>query len=167
MSIAAPQFHSTEKPSWSSSLSAQSNSLLFKASTFAFSWDQPILMVLALQRSWSSAMTPTKSIDWKPVQISAITVPTIGTFARAAVLANLLVTIQVVIVFSIAALQEHALGPLQLALWLVALETVVVWTSASAFYVIFLVAKLLRVSARRLVWASGKSVVRDDWLDSP
>jgi hypothetical protein len=124
-------------------------------------------MLMELAHARNLAMTPTKSIDWKIVQIGAMTEPTIGTFARAAVLANLLVTTQVVIVFSIFALQEHALGALQLALWLVAFETVVVWSSASAFYLIFLVAKLLRTLAHRLVWSSGKSVVRDDWRDSP
>ena len=112
-------------------------------------------------------MTPTKSIDWKKGQISAIPEPTIRTFARAAVLANLLVAAPVLIVFSIFALQEHALGALQLVLWLVPFETVVVWTSAAAFYLMFLIAKLFRALAQRLFFSSGKSVVWDDWLDSP
>jgi hypothetical protein len=124
-------------------------------------------MILALQRSRTSAMTSTKSIDWKNVQISAIPEPTIGTFARAAILANLLVATPVAIVFSIFALQEHALGALQLVLWLVPFETVVVWSSASAFFLIFVVAKLFPALAQRLVWSSGKSVVWDDWLDNP
>jgi hypothetical protein len=124
-------------------------------------------MVLALQRSRTSVMTPTKSIDWKNVQISAIAEPTIGTFARAAVFANLMVATPVVIVFSIFALQERALGALQLALWLVPFETVVVWSSASAFFLIFLAAKLLCGLARRPISSSGKSAVWDDWLDTP
>ena len=112
-------------------------------------------------------MTPTKSTAWKNAEIGETPDPTIGTFARAAVIANLLVATLVVVVFSTFALKEHALGALQLLLWLVPFVTVVVWSSASAIYLMFLVAKLFRALARRLVSSSGKSMVWDAWLDSP
>jgi hypothetical protein len=112
-------------------------------------------------------MTPSKSIDWKNAQIHAIHEPTVGTFARAAVVANLLVAAIVVTVFSFFALKERALGALQLLLWLIPFVTVVVWSSASAIYVIFLVVDLFRALAQRLSSCSGKSAVWDDWLDAP
>jgi hypothetical protein len=112
-------------------------------------------------------MTRTRSIDWNKAKMSEIADPSIGLFARAAVVSNLLVAAIVAIVFSFFALKEHALGALQLLMWLIPFVTVVVWSSASAIYVMFLVAKLFRAVARRLVWSSGKSVVWDDWLDSP
>ena len=112
-------------------------------------------------------MAPTKSIDWKKIQISAIPELTIGTFARAAVVANLLVVTIVVIVFSIFALKEHALAALHLLLWIVPLMTVAVWCSASAVYFMFLVAKLSDALAQWLFFSSGRSMLWDDWLDSP
>jgi hypothetical protein len=124
-------------------------------------------MVLALQRSRTSAMTPTKSIGSKKAQISAIPKLTIGTFARAAVVANLLVVTIVVIVFSFFAFKEHALATLRLLLWLIPLVTLAVWCSASAVYFTFLAAKLFRALEQRLFWSSSKSVLWDDWLDSP
>jgi hypothetical protein len=124
-------------------------------------------MVLALQRTWTLAMAPTRSIDWKKAEIGEIKDPTIGTFARAAIFANLLVVTIVVIVFSFFALKENAPRALQLLLWLIPFVTAVVWSSATAIYLMFLVAKLFRVFARRLVWSSGKPVVWDDWLDNP
>jgi hypothetical protein len=112
-------------------------------------------------------MTPTKSIDWKKAQINGVAEPTIGTFARAAVVANLLVVTIVVIVFSFFAFKEHALTTLRLLLWLIPLTTLAVWCSASAVYFTFLVAKLSDALAQRLFFSSSKSVLWDDWLDSP
>jgi hypothetical protein len=124
-------------------------------------------MVLALQRSGTSAMAATKSIDWKNVQISAMPEPTIGLFAHAAVVANLLVVTIVVIVFSFFAFKEHALATLRLLLWLIPLVTLAVWCSASAVYFTFLAAKLFRALEQRLFGSSSKSVLWDDRLDSP
>jgi hypothetical protein len=101
-------------------------------SAFAFFLGSAYPDGIGTSTSRTSAMTLTELIDGKNAQIGEIPNPTIGVFAHAAVVANLLVAAIVVFVFSMIALKEHALGDLQLMLWLIPFVTVVVWTSASA-----------------------------------
>ncbi len=116
-------------------------------------------------------MAPTKSIDKKNALEVAVPALTVGTFVRAAVVANLVVATLVLIVFTGMALGDHDRGAVRVGLWLVPFVTLVVWSSATVLYVVFraagLVATLKRLIGQARSSRSGKSCVWDDWLDSP
>jgi hypothetical protein len=132
--------------------------------------DLPILRVLAIQTSGTSAMTPTKSIDKTNSLKGAIPVPTIWEFVLAAVVANLLVATLVMVVFIAMALGGHR-GLFQLGLSLIPFVSLVVWSSAAVLYLKYRAAGLLRTLKRRIRHArsspAGKSGIWDDWLDIP
>jgi len=94
-------------------------------------------------------------------------VPPVWLFVRAAIVANVSVGTLVFIEFTVMSLVDNDGKTFRLGLWLVPFVTVVVWSSASAIYLMFLVAELLRALAQRLVSSSSRSGVWDDWLDSP
>jgi hypothetical protein len=130
--------------------------------------DQPILGVLPLQTSGTSAMTPTKSIDKTNSLKGAVPDPTIWTFVHAAVVANLVVATLVLVAFTALALDVHR-GLLLLGLLIIPFVTLVVWSSAAVLYLEYRAAGLLRTLKRRIRHArsspSGKSGIWDDWLD--
>jgi len=116
-------------------------------------------------------MAPTKSIDGKNALEGAVPAPTIWTFVHAACVANLLVATLVLIVFSAMALGDHDCGAVHVGLWLVPFVTLVVWSSATVFYLIFRAAGLMATLKRLIGQArssrSNESCLWDDWLDSP
>jgi hypothetical protein len=115
-------------------------------------------------------MTPPESIDKTNALKDAIPNPTIWEYVHAAVLASLIVDTLVLVVFSVMALGDHR-GVLQLGLLLIPFATLVVWTSAIVFYLVFGAAGLLRTLKWRIRHArsksSGKSGIWDDWMDIP
>ncbi len=117
-------------------------------------------------------MAPPKSIDSQNALAGAISAPTPLTFARAAGLANLSVATLVFVEFSGIAIVNHDGAAFKMGLWLIPFVTLVVWSSASVLYLVFLTAGLLGTLWRRLIGPtrfspSGRSGLWDDWLDSP
>jgi len=117
-------------------------------------------------------MAPQKSINRMNALKTAIPAPTLWSFVIAAGVANLLVATLVLVDFSAIALVTHDARSFQTVFWLVPFVTLVVWSSATVFYVVILAARLLGTLGRRLIGParsspSGKSGVWDHWLDSP
>jgi hypothetical protein len=115
-------------------------------------------------------MAPTKSSDKTSALKAAIPDPTIWTFVHAAVVASLVIDTFLLVVFCTEALVgRRGVGPQWLALILFA--TLVVWSSATVFYLVYRAAGLFRTLKRLIGDArsspSGKSVIWDDWLDIP
>jgi hypothetical protein len=115
-------------------------------------------------------MAPTKSIDKSNVLKGAIPEPTIWTFVHAAVVASLLVATLLLVVFCAEALGGHR-DALQLGLLLIPFATLVIWSSATVFYLAFRAAGLFgmlkRLIGRPRSLLSGKPGIWDDWLDIP
>lgn len=130
--------------------------------------DQPILRVLVLRTSGTSRMAPTKSIDKSSALKGAIPDPTIWAFVHAAVVASLVITSILLVVFSAEVLSGHP-GVLQLWLLLIPFATLVVWSSTTVLYLASRAAGLLRTLKRLIGHArsspSRKSGMWDDWLD--
>jgi hypothetical protein len=110
-------------------------------------------------------MASTKSIDKTSSLKSATPDPTIWTFVHAAVVASLLITSLLLVVFSAKALGEH-LGAWQLGLLLMPFAILVIWSSATVLYLVFRAVGLLGTLKRLIRHARSKpSGVWDDWLD--
>jgi hypothetical protein len=107
-------------------------------------------------------MTPTKSVD----ETNALR----GTFVHAAVVTSLAVAELLFVAFSVMALGGHR-DVLDLGFLLIPFATLVVWSSATVFYLVYRASGLLRTLKRLIGDArsspSGKSVIWDDWLDIP
>jgi ABC-type sugar transport system permease subunit len=115
-------------------------------------------------------MAHTKSIHKTNAPEGAVPNPTIWTFVQAAVVASLVMTALLLVVFSAEALGAHR-GGFWLGLLLIPFATLVVWTSATVLYLVFRAAGLVSALKRQIEQArsspSGKSVISDDWLDIP
>jgi hypothetical protein len=102
-----------------------------------------------------------------------ISIVTIGTFARAASVANLIVGMLVFVEFSFMSLVNRDGGDFKMGLWLVPFVTAVIWGTASVMCVVALTPRWLWILGRWLIGGaarsspSARSGVWDDWLDSP
>ena len=97
---------------------------------------------------------------------------TIGTFARAAGVANLAVASLVFIEFSIIALVNHDGESFHFALWLVPFVTLVIWCSSAVICAAYFTPRWPGILWRRLIGPvtsspSDRSELWDDWLDNP
>lgn len=142
-------------------------------STFASRFDRPILIVMVLQLSGTSALALPKSIEMKKVPSGAIPALTPRTFVRAASLANLLVATLVFVEFSAIAIVNHDGTAFLLGLCLVPLLTLVIWGIAAVLCGLALVPMWFWTLRLRLIGRPSRSSpsfmsgVWDDWLDSP
>jgi hypothetical protein len=117
-------------------------------------------------------MTAQKPTGHKADRKATIPLITLGTFARAAGAANLIVGTLVLVEFSVFSLVNRAGRDILLGLWLILFVTIVIWTIASLMGVVVLGSKW--------IWNRGHSLVRrvagsspasasslwDEWLDS-
>jgi hypothetical protein len=130
-------------------------------------------MILAIQRSGTSAMAPRKTMEGKNALKGAIPAPSAWLFVRAAIVANLMVATLVFSEFSVMSIVNHESKDFQMGLWLVPFVTLVVWSSETLFYVVALILGWLHTLRRWLIARSARSLpsnksgVWDDWLDSP
>jgi hypothetical protein len=142
-------------------------------SVFAFPCDQPILMILALQRSGTRAMANLEPKEGKNARSGAVPPLTPWVFVRAAILANLAVAALVFIEFTVMSLVDHDARTFRMGLRLVPFVTLVIWSSATLFYVMALIPRWLGMVGRRLDGRLARSLpsdrfgVWDDWLDRP
>jgi hypothetical protein len=140
---------------------------------FRFLCDQPILMISAIQRSGTSTMAPRKTMEGKTALKGAIPAPSAWLFVRAAIVANLMVATLVFSEFSVMSLVNRDFKDFQMGFWLVPFVTLVVWSSATLFYVMTSTLGWLHTLRRWLIARSARSLpsnksgVWDDWLDSP
>jgi hypothetical protein len=116
-------------------------------------------------------MLLTKPINKSNASTVAVPEPTMRTYVHAAVVASLIVTIFILVDLCFMALSDHQRGFLLLELLLVPYATLVVWSTATVFYLGVRVAGLLGKLKRPVKHVrsspSGNSGVWDDWLDIP
>ena len=118
-------------------------------------------------------MAPRKTMEGKNALKGANPAPSAWLFVRAAIAANLMVATLVFSEFNFFSGINHDFKLFQMGLWLVPFVTLVVWSSATLFYVIALILGWLHTLRRWLIARSAqsspsnKSGVWDDWLDSP
>jgi hypothetical protein len=142
-------------------------------SAFVSIRDQPILVIVAVQRTGTSAMAQPKALDQKSVVKREIPALTIGTFVQAAIVANLIVGTLVFVEFSVMSLVNRDGRDFKMGLWLVPFVTLVIWGTASVMCVVALIPRWLSMFGRWLIGEPARSSpsdklgVWDDWLDSP
>jgi hypothetical protein len=118
-------------------------------------------------------MAQHRAIHRKPSLKGEIPIVTIGTIARAAGVANLIVGTLVFVEFSVISLVDRDGRDFKMGLWLVPFVTAVIWGTASVMCVVALTPRWLSMLGRRLIRGPARyspldrSGVWDDWLDSP
>jgi Cu/Ag efflux pump CusA len=116
-------------------------------------------------------MTQPKAIGEKSAVKREIPTPRIGTFARAASVANLIVGTLVFVEFSVISVVNRDGRGFQMGLWLVPFVTAVIWGTASVMCVVGLTPTWISMLGRWLIGGaarsspSARSGVWDHWLD--